>query len=180
MNLKKIIVLLANKKLPKNKRNKVQTIFTQKSFEKALETLNISDKDDLLKAIKEVLSKQSFSWSIINKVNKEINKALKKDFFNKQLSTSERDILNWYARVSDIPSESEEFVKVNSGWIISAKYIKKVKQVQITTKRGRGLYTFYKVPRTKWLALVRIGGKYMWDYFGFHYSTNPNRWVRGR
>ena len=180
MNLKKIIVLLANKKLPKKKRNKVQTIFTQNSFNKALDKFNSSDKDNLLKAVRDLLTKQSFPGSIVNKVNKEINKALKKDFFNKQLSTSEKDILNWYARVSDIPSESEEFVKVNSSWIISAKYIKKVKQVKITTKRGKGLYTFYKVPRTKWLALVRIGGKYMWDYFGFHYSTNPNRWVRGR
>lgn len=179
MNLKKIIVLLANKKLPKKIKNKVRTIFTQKSFDKALDTLNISERDDLLKAVKEVLTKQNFTGSIVNKVNREINKALKKDFFNKQLSTSEKDILNWYARVSDIPSESEEFVKVNSSWIISAKYIKKTKQVKITTKRGKCLYTFYKVPRTKWLALVRIGGKYMWDYFGFHYSTNPNRWVRG-
>ena len=181
MNWKKIIVLLAKDKIKSKKtRNKVVTTFTKNSFNKALDSLGVKDRDDLAKSIQEVLSSKKFSSPTIRKVNSEINKALKKNFYDQQLTTSEKDFLNWYEKVSNVPSEKLEWVNVDSSWIIKAQYRKATKEVVLNTKRGKGIYVFYNVPRTKWLALVRIGGKFMWDWFGRHYSTNPRYWIRRR
>ena len=111
-------------------------------------------------------------------IRKEVNRILLKDFFNKRLSKEERDILSIYEKFSDDPKTKTETQYVKSSWIIWAEYHKPTKQVKVNMVRGKTIYTFYNVPRTKWLALRDIGGKFMWDWFGKHYSTNPQNWIR--
>lgn len=112
------------------------------------------------------------------KMRSSINQVLLKNFYDKKLSSNERDLLNLYERFTD-NEHKVEIQYVKSSWIIKAQYIKKSKEVYVWMVRSRKIYVFYNVPRTKWLALTKIGGKYMWDYFGKHYSTNPTHWLRG-
>lgn len=109
-----------------------------------------------------------------------IQNILKKDMYNKPLSSSEREMLNFYEKMTDNPNESVEWlnIKSRSGNFIKAGYYKASKRCVVHMRRGKGYYTFYRVPRTKWLALCDVGGRYMWDWFGQKYSTNPRHWIR--
>lgn len=114
------------------------------------------------------------------KLAKNIRNTLEKDFFGKPLKQSEREFLNSYEKMTDNPVEKVEWLEIRSrsGNFKSAAYYKASKRCVVHMRRGVGFYTFYQVPRTKWLALCEVGGEYMWDLFGRRYSTNPTHWIR--
>ena len=123
------------------------------------------------------------------KSQEELNRVLVKENTNKPLTTYEKDFLNNYQElfVNDkepqiTKYERQEFAVSNSSWIKTVIYYPDTKRVKLLIVNQKGFevkwYNFYNVPKTKYLALVNLGGKFMWDYFGKHYSLNPYHWVR--
>lgn len=123
------------------------------------------------------------------KSQEELKRVLVKENTNKPLTTYEKDFLNNYQElfVNDkepqiLKYERQEFAVSNSSWIKTVIYYPDTKRVKLLIVNQKGFevkwYNFYNVPKTKYLALVNLGGKFMWDYFGKHYSLNPYHWVR--
>lgn len=158
--MKKFIKLLANffKK------------FTNKAFNKLSKWKKKKVVEELRKEVRE-------KESPLSKIVKEV---LRKDLNNVKLTKDEKNILNKYEEITDVQGDGWEWmdIKSKSRNFVEAGYHKKSKRCIVKMKRGKQYYTFYKVPRTKWLAVCDIGGRYMWDWFGQHYSTNPSHWIR--
>ena len=99
---------------------------------------------------------------------------------NQALSMSEKNNVNFYQELF-VKETKEDFDKPNSSWILQLRYEPQAKVCWILMKSDSGYtewYPFFNVPKTKYLWLKLNGGKYMWDYFGKHYSLFPSRWVR--
>ena len=109
----------------------------------------------------------------------QIDKVLTKEFMDKPLSTSEKETLEVFNLISDDDETTQEYFEADSSWIIGGLYDKKTKFLWLEVIRGKQFYLFTKpIPRTKVLALMYVGGRFMWDYFGKKYSNNPAHWRR--
>lgn len=137
---------------------------------------------------KEAMGKKEVK-ELKEKSQKELTKVLIKENTNKPLTTNEKDFLNNYEElfVNDIEPqilqyEKQELAVSNSSWIKTIIYYPDSKRVKLLIVNEKGFdvkwYNFYNVPKSKYLSLVKLGGKFMWDYFGKHYSLNPHHWVR--
>lgn len=131
------------------------------------------------------------NWKNIKKLKFEIKKDeynnwLKsyRNIINKEekglpLSTQEKKFKDFFDNILlDDISNDEVYYFNNSSYLVMLIYKKKSKTAIIKMKNSKMLYPFYKVPKTKVIKLLLENGKYMWDYFGNHYSANKKHWVR--
>lgn len=109
-----------------------------------------------------------------------VGNALEKYDSGKRLSSQEKKALNLYDTFFAYETKKERIYINDSSWLWWAEYEPQTKTVFIKMSRGTTIYPFFKVPKTKWLLLQTGRGKYMWDYFGKHYSARPQNWIRGR
>lgn len=73
-----------------------------------------------------------------------------------------------------------EYIKFyGSSWLVDCIYHYDTKDADFRFKKGKHIYTFYKVPRVAIYIIQKINGRGMWNGFGFNYSLNPFNWVRG-
>lgn len=137
--------------------------------------------------ITELLNRDRAIQKIVEKeLDKTLKTILQKDIKNVPLSTVEKNFLEKYKELflkkkRPIYSNNRIFAISESSWITNVIYYPMTKQVRLFISNKNGVkkwYTFYNVPKTKYLSLVKLGGKYMWDYFGKHYSLNPRHWIR--
>lgn len=163
------------KKIRKPKKGAVKTFSNKKQVLEAFDKLGVKAKDDIRGQLLDLAIKGKING--FGKFKSFVNKALIKKDSGKPLTSQEKKAINQYDKLLN-KEEGVERVNVNSKWIIWAEYHKKTKVVYMSMKRGKIIYPFFNVPRTKWLMLVTSGGTYMWDYFGKHYSARPYNWIR--
>lgn len=140
--------------------------------------------------IREAFKKQPGIKLIKKQLEDNINNEIIK--FKKETPKA-KEMIDWYDKLFlseekvDIKKEAINISKsydidndmwYKSSWIFGCWYFPKSKQCLVQMKNK--FYWFYRVPRTKYIILKATGGKYMWDYFGKHYSLNKGRWVRKR
>lgn len=141
-------------------------------------------------AIREAFKKQPGIKLIRKQLEDNINNEIIK--FKKETPKAQ-EMIDWYDKLFlseekvDIKKEARNISKsydndsdmwYKSSWIFGCWYFPKSKQCLVQMKNK--FYWFYRVPRTKYIILKATGGKFMWDYFGKHYSLNKGRWVRKR
>lgn len=102
-----------------------------------------------------------------------------KELGGKKISTSDKQFLDFVDNVLiDDDNKDEVYYFKNSSWLIMLIYKKKSKTALIKMKDGKlPFYPFYNVPKTKVIDLLLFNGKFMWSYFGRHYSANPRHWI---
>lgn len=177
--------LRVSKSIPKVKRKFNIFSFRKMNFFKSWKKLSPSERDTIRKFVSQDKEVQRLKELSKN----ELQKVLQKDFTNQPLSTNEKTFLVAYEDLFVNDKEpminkydkNHMFDKANSSWISTVIYYPENKRVRLLIENKNGWkkwYNFYNVPKTKYLTLIEIGGKYMWDYFGKHYSLNPYRWIR--
>lgn len=184
MNIVKGIIRLVSKLLAKAfKRNK-------KAQEKLV--IEIKKNPQVAKSIqKTILKKENIKTQNTNKIKEvsisqrdydifkfEYERIKLKELVGKKLSTSDKKFREFVDNVLvDDDGKDEVYYFKNSKWLIMLIYKKKSKTALIKMKGGKMLYPFYNVPKTKVIDLLLFNGKYMWSYFGRHYSANPRHWI---
>lgn len=155
------------------------------SFFKKWNKLKPKERDEIRKIIiqdKEVqeykkLSQEQLKKTIINQIK---NSPISSNDFT-FLKQYESLFLNEKEPIIEKYNKEHRFNISNSSWISTIIYYPDTKRVKLLIENQNGVkkwYNFYNVPKTKYLALIELGGKFMWDYFGKHYSLNPRHWVR--
>lgn len=116
---------------------------------------------------------------LLNDLQKIMEKGLMKRELGRALSTQERSLIDMYEFFVMFEEKVErKKVHSKSGWLIWAEYHPKTKTCFIKMRNGRIIYPFFRVPKSKWLALCVLGGDFMWDKFGRLYSARPQNWQR--
>lgn len=109
----------------------------------------------------------------------EYEKIRLKEFVGKKLSTNDIKFKDFVDNILiDDDNNDEVYYFKNSSWLIMLIYKKKSKTALIKMKKGKMLYPFYNVPKEKVIDLLLFNGRFMWSYFGRHYSANPEHWIR--
>lgn len=109
----------------------------------------------------------------------EYEKIKLKELVGHKLSTSDIKYKNFVDNILvDDDSNDEVYYFNDSSWLIMLIYKKKSKTALIKMKGGKMLYPFYNVPKSKVIDLLLFNGRFMWSYFGKHYSANPKHWIR--
>lgn len=159
--------------------------FSKYSFFKKWSKLSPRERDQLRYVInqdKDIQREKELSIE-------ELKKIIIKQIQNSPISSNEFSFLKQYEDlflnekepIIEKYDKGETFDISDSSWISTVIYYPDTKKVRLLIENQNGVkkwYNFFNVPKTKYLALIQLGGKYMWDYFGKHYSLNPQHWVR--
>lgn len=159
--------------------------FSKYSFFKKWSKLKPRERDELRYIInqdKEIQKYKELS-------QEELRKIIIKQIQNSPISSSEFSFLKQYEDlflnekepIIEKYDKGHSFDISDSSWISTVIYYPDTKRVRLLIENQNGVkkwYNFYNVPKTKYLTLIELGGKFMWDYFGKHYSLNPSHWVR--
>lgn len=112
-------------------------------------------------------------------VKERVGSLLEKRELGGKLSTFDKKTLDLYSNFFQYEQKRERIYIKDSSWLIWAEYDPRTKTCFIKMKNGSIIYPFFNVPKTKWLLIETGRGKYMWDWFGKHYSARPSNWIRG-
>lgn len=171
INIKKVINTLAGEFGRGKIENVVKTIkfiTNDKKQQDRLKNLLLSD-----------ISKRKSLKEKYDKLKKEVGRLVLRKESGGRITTFQEKKLNLFAQIA-IPDKEALEIRFDSSWLLWAKYIPQSKTLFIAMKSGKIIYPFFRVPKTKVLLLEEINGKFMWDYFGKHYSANPKHWIRRR
>lgn len=175
---------MRNNKRAQDKINQVikQTPTIKKPIQRALlEPLQIKSMDTIQTSSQ--TQKKEIKVNITNKDYRAwvvyYRKVIAKEERGLKLSTQEQMFRKFFDEILVEDNKRDEvFYFDNSSFLVMLIYKKGSKTALIRMKGGKMLYPFYNVPRTKVIKLILENGKFMWDYFGKHYSTNPKHWIR--
>lgn len=186
--------LLKTNYLSTTLKNKMLKLLKYKSPKKVLyELLNpksnkttIKEREKIKTVIKKDPRTKKIQEQLENKINEELithqaetPKAKEMiDWYDKLFLSEEKVDIKREARKISAKYDEEDDMWYKSSWIFGCWYFPKSKQCMVQMKNK--FYWFYKVPRSKYIILKATGGRYMWDYFGKHYSLNKRKWIRKR
>lgn len=162
-------------------------LIKQVAFKKGSKIVGASNVDDFIEKwknlqpderdfIRKYLRRESREYIRLQKM---VREGLIKKELNRALSSSDGEIIDMYEQFFMFENEVERYdINSKSGNFKYLEYHPKTKICFICMENGRLLYPFFNVPKTKAMVLADIGGTYMWNYFGKHYSANPQNWIR--